>query len=295
MPTLPDMNVGRPALSFPSDLTSRQQGHFMKIQIYPTKNNAHEETGKAIFLFIPGGNQNGPLSWPMVHEFDDVKLTRLGAGVIGAVTRMIPGVGDALAESASTVAGGAATLGRIRGMGTINPKIDVLYGNSELRRFQFSFFLAPESSAESKTVREIIKTLRMFSAPQITSTVGGYNLANAPGVQELGNLLGQQGTFTSPSGQGSQLQSGLWFIPPAEFKISFHSIVNDGASGFNAPENEYLPKIGRCVLERIDVDFSPGQNEFSTFNDGAPTNVQLTMIFREMRIISQYDIDQLGY
>ncbi|NDB58623.1 hypothetical protein EB001_09270 [bacterium] len=277
-------------LVFPSDLASKQQGHFMKIQIYPTKNNAHEEAGQAIFLFIPGGNQNGPLSWPMVHEFDDVKLTRLAAGVIGGVTRLIPGIGDALAEGASTVAGVAAGTARVRGMGTINPKIDVLYGNSELRRFQFSFFLAPESASESKTVKNIIKTLRKFSAPEITSTVGGVNLANAPGVQELSNRLGQPGVFNSPSGQGSQLQSGLWFIPPAEFKISFHTVSNGAA-----PENEYLPKIGRCVLERIDVDFSPGQNEFSTFNDGAPTNVQLTMIFREMRIISQYDIDQLGY
>jgi hypothetical protein len=296
MPTLPDMNVGRPSLVFPSDLTSRQQGHFMKIQIFPTKGTTHDEAGQAIFLFIPGGNQNGPLSWPMVHEFDDVKLTRLGAGVVGAVTRLIPGIGDALAEAAG-VAGGYGLAGaRVKGMGTINPKIDVLYGNSELRRFQFSFFLAPESAPESRTVKNIIKTLRKFSAPEITSTIGGVNVANLPGVQQLANVLGGDtaGNFTGTSGQGSQLKSGLWFVPPAEFLISFHSIVNNGASGFNAPENEYLPKIGRCVLERIDVDFSPGQNEFSTFNDGAPTNVQLTMIFREMRIISQTDIDN-GY
>lgn len=276
-------------LVFPSDLGSRQQGHFMKIQIFPTKGTTHDEAGQAIFLFIPGGNQNGPLSWPMVHEFDDVKLTRLATGVIGAVTRMIPGVGDALAEGASTAGAIGLAGARVKGLGTINPKIDVLYGNSELRRFQFSFFLAPESSSESKTVKNIIHALRKYSAPEITSTVAGYNAANAPGVEALGNLLGQQGTFTGTSGQGSQLKSGLWFVPPAEFLISFHSIANNAA-----PENEYLPKIGRCVLERIDVDFSPGQNEFSTFNDSAPTNVQLTMIFREMRIISQTDIDN-GY
>jgi hypothetical protein len=278
-------------LIFPSDLGQKQQGHFMKIQVFPTVGTAHEQAGQSIYLFIPGGNQNGPLSWPMVHEFDDVKLTRLGAGVIGAVTRMIPGVGDALAEAASAVGGGVMAGARIRGYGTINPKIDVLFGNSELRRFQFSFFLAPESAAESKTVKTIIKTLRKYSAPEITSTIAGIDVANAPGVQGLGQMLGggATGNFTGTSGQGSQLKSGLWFIPPAEFGISFHT-VNNGS----APENQYLPKIGRCVLERIDVDFSPGQNEFSTFNDGAPTNVQLTMIFREMRIISQQDVED-GY
>lgn len=278
-------------LIFPSDLGTRQQGHFMKIQVFPTVGNAHEQAGQAIYLFIPGGNQNGPLSWPMVHEFDDVKLTRLGAGVIGAVTRMIPGVGEAVTEMASAAGGGALGGARVLGYGTINPKIDVLFGNSELRRFQFSFFLAPESSDESKTVKKIIKTLRKYSAPEITSTIAGIDIANAPGVQGLGQILGggATGNFTGNSGQGSQLKSGLWFIPPAEFGISFHT-VNNGS----APENQYLPKIGRCVLERIDVDFSPGQNEFSTFNDGAPTNVQLTMIFREMRIISQADVEN-GY
>ena len=294
MVDLPTINVGKPelngALVFPSDLTSKQQGHFMKIQIYPTKNNAHEQEGQSIYLFVPGGNQNGPLSWPLVHEFDDVKLTKLGAGIVGAVTSM---VSAGTASAASTVAAYGLTGLRTLGMGTINPKVDVLYGNTELRRFQFSFFLAPESASESRTVRAIIKTLRKFSAPEITSTVGGINLANTPGLDALGTALGQQGLFNSPSGQGSQLKSGLWFIPPAEFQVSFHSILNSG-SGFGAPENPYLPKIGRCVLERVDVDFSPGQNEFSTFNDGAPTNVQLTMIFREMRIISQADVEN-GY
>ena len=285
------MAIGVP-LVYPSDLGSKQQGHFMKIQVFPTNGTAHDVAGQAIYMFIPGGNQNGPLSWPMVHEYDDVKLTKLGAGVIGAVTRMIPGVGSALAEAASTA--GAYGLGgaRVKGYGTINPKVDVLYGNSELRRFQFSFFLAPESEFESKSIKNIIKTLRLNSAPKITSTVAGVDIANVPGVQGFGELLGGQatGNFTGESGQGSQLQSGLWFTPPSEFLISFHRI-KDGTS---TPENEYLPKIGRCVLERIDVDYSPGQNEFSTFSDGAPTNVQLTMIFREMRIISQYDIER-GY
>ena len=85
----------------------------------------------------------------------------------------------------------------------------------------------------------------------------------------------------------------FWF-DPLSFDLSKNVIGFDTVLKRLAEANEYLPKIGRCVLERIDVDFSPGQNEFSTFNDGAPTNVQLTMLFREMRIISQTDIDN-GY
>jgi hypothetical protein len=264
---------------FPSDLTTnRQQGHFMKIQIEPSQYGSGPPKVDTVMLFIPGGQQNGPLQWQMVHEYDDVKLTKLGAGVIGGITRLMPG-GDTIASVANKLGGAAMGAARVAGLGTINPKVDVLYGNSDLRTFQFSFFMAPQSEKESKELREIVKVLRKYSAPEITT----------PAFLQQFTF----GNFTSPSGQGSQLSSGLWFIPPAEFKISFHSITKNSATGENAPENEYLPKIGRCVLTRIDVDYTQ-QGEFSTFQDGAPTNLQLTMVFREMRVISQYDVD-IGY
>jgi len=262
---------------FPSDLTSRQQGHFMKIQIQPSQVGSARADKNTVMLFIPGGQQNGPLQWQMVHEYDDVKLARLGIGAIGAFSYP------------ATVAAGAA---RLAGQGTINPQVDVLYGNSELRQFQFSFFMAPQSQKEAKDLKEIVKLLRKYSAPEI-----GTPQWAQPAVSQIGTALntitGQQGLFGGTSGQGSLLKSGLWFIPPAEFEISFHSIVNNGATGMNAPVNPYLPKIGRCVLNRIDVDYTV-QGEFSTFNDGSPTNLQLTMVFREMRVISQTDVEN-GY
>lgn len=264
---------------FPSDLaTNRQQGHFMKIQIEPSKVGTARAENHTVMLFIPGGQQNGPLQWQMIHEYDDVKLTKLGMGMIGS-----------LARTAAETAIGA---GRVAGKGTINPKVDVLYGNSELRQFQFSFFLAPQSQKESQDLKQIVKLLRKFSAPEIGVPAGAEVAAGAIGAA-INTVTGQQGLFSSPSGQGSQLNSGFWFIPPAEFLISFHSIVNNGATGLNAPQNQYLPKIGRCVLTRVDVNYTQ-QGEFSTFRDGAPTNLQLDLFFREMRIISQYDVET-GY
>lgn len=270
--------------SFPSDLASRQQGHFMKIRIFPKVND--EKEVHTVLLFIPGGNSNGgPLTWTLAHEYDDVKLTRLGTGALGAVTRMFPG-GQTIADAASKISSGALTAARIAGYGTINPKVDVLYGNTELRKFQFTFFLAPQSEKESRDARSIIKLLRKFSSPEI---VGIPQNINVPGFDFNINT---QGLFGSNAGQTSQWKSGLWFKPPAEYVITFHSITNN-SQGRNAPENQYLPKIGRCVLERIDVDVAQ-QGEFSTFENGAPTNMQLTMVFREMRVISQADIDS-GY
>jgi hypothetical protein len=265
---------------FPSDLSSYQQGHFMKIKIFPSTEakgiggQNTSEFGDTICLFIPGGNQNGSLIWENVHEYDDVKLARLGTGVIGAVTRMIPG-GDLLAGAAGKALGMGLGAARVAGYGTINPKVDVLYGNSELRQFQFSFFMAPQSAKENDDLHTIVRLLRKFSAPEIVST-------------EINVPFGGGSFFGGTSGQGSQLQSGLWFKPPAEFDVSFYSI-QDG----RAAANQYLPKIGRCVLNRVILNFTQ-QGDFSTFKDGAPTNLQLDLFFREMRIISQADIDN-GY
>jgi len=259
---------------FPSDLGSKQQGHFMKIQIEPSKVGTAPAETSTVMLFIPGGQQNGPLQWQMVHEYDDVKLTKLGMGAVGAITR---------------AAVGAA---RIAGQGTINPKVDVLYGNSELRTFQFSFFMAPQSQKEAQDLKQIIKLLRKFSAPEIGTPAFAQGAASAIG-SAINTLTGRQGTFGGASGQGSLLDSGFWFIPPAEFLITFHSIINNENTGLNAPVNPYLPRIGRCVLTRVDVDYTV-QGDFSTFNDGSPTNLQLTLVFREMRIISQKDVED-GY
>jgi len=261
---------------FPSDLGSKQQGHFMKIQIEPSKIGSAPTEINTVMLFIPGGQQNGPLQWQMVHEYDDVKLTKLGMGAVGAISR-IP-----------AAAVGAA---RIAGQGTINPKVDVLYGNSELRTFQFSFFMAPQSRKEAQDLKTIVKLLRKYSAPEIGVPDNIYAREAAAGLGSfLDTITGRQGSFAGSSGQGSLLDSGLWFIPPAEFQISFHSIANNSNAGLNAPVNNYLPRIGRCVLMRVDVDYTV-QGEFSTFTDGAPVNLQLTLSFREMRIISQTDVE----
>jgi hypothetical protein len=255
----------RVSYRFPLDLGSQTQGHFMTITAFPSQSamsNNKDKSPVSIALFIPGGGQNSSLFWQMDHEYDEVKLARLGTSAIGA----IPGVGQAFAAAA-----GAA---RVAGQGIINPKVDVLYSNSSLRRFQFDFFMAATSREEQDEMMGIIRTLRKFSAPEVT--------ANAPA--DVTNFV----TQNLPSALADQLKTGFWFVPPAEFEIKFRFIA-DGQQ----IENPSLPKIARCVLKNVTVNYTQ-QGEFSTFQDGSPTTAQLTLDFREMRVISQQDVDE-GY
>lgn len=275
---LPTIDVSRPGSAdeirstywFPLDLGSNTQGHYMTITAFPSESkmsNNKDLTPIKIALFIPGGGQNSSLFWQSEHEYDEVKLTRLGTNLIGA----IPGANWAMA--------GAAGAARLAGQGIINPKVQVLYANSDLRRFQFDFFMAPSSKEEADEMKNIIKVLRKFSSPEVTG-----NIQNAPGVgeyaAELINYL--------PTSFAEQFKTGFWFVPPAEFEIKFRHVV-DGQQ----IENPNLPKIARCVLKNITVNYTQ-QGEFSTFIDGTPTTAQLTLDFREMRVISQQDVDN-GY
>jgi len=76
--------------------------------------------------------------------------------------------------------------------------------------------------------------------------------------------------------------TGFFFIPPAEFDITFF---------FNGKENQNLPRINTCVLERIDVDYAP-ENTYSTFSDGQPIATRLSLAFREIEILHKQRVYQ---
>lgn len=76
---------------------------------------------------------------------------------------------------------------------------------------------------------------------------------------------------------------GLMWIPPAEFDITF---FNKGV------ENMKMLRINTCVLERIEVDYAPTAGTFSTFRNGHPVAVRLSMGFRELEPIHKQRVLQ---
>ena len=102
-------------------------------------------------------------------------------------------------------------------------------------------------------MREIIKTLRFHSAPELQSfTIG-------------------EGALGIPT-----------FIPPAEFDITFYN---------GATENLNVPRINTCVLERCEVDYAPSGG-WSTFSNGQPIAARLSLAFREIEIIHKRRVVQ---
>jgi len=75
----------------------------------------------------------------------------------------------------------------------------------------------------------------------------------------------------------------LFFIYPSEFEIAYY---------FDTKENVYFHKLKPCVLESMDVSY--GGEQFSTFWDGRPTEVNMTLTFRETEILTKKQIKD-GY
>jgi hypothetical protein len=77
---------------------------------------------------------------------------------------------------------------------------------------------------------------------------------------------------------------GRYFIPPSEFDIDFL---------LNGQINPNVHQIGSCVLTQVQVDYAP--NGWSTFEDGTPTHMQLTLDFMETEIVTKQRVDEDNY
>jgi hypothetical protein len=200
-------------------------GNFARAIGAENTNTSPNQT-ETFYFFIPGGGQEA-MSWQQQHDYTDVKLARVGLGMIGIG-------GD-----------GAGVLPGLMGK-PINPQVEVLFKSTQLRTFQFFFLMSPTSESESNRMKRMIERLRWHAAPQITRT-------------------------------------NLFFDPPSEFDIKFYFRPKRGGSFV---ETDKLPKISKCVVERIDVNYTP-QGEFSTFSNGHPVSALLEISFKEMAIVDK--------
>lgn len=225
----------------------------------------------AIAMYVP---EDITFSGDQKYETPSL-LSTIGAGGLAAIATLTQARTGAI--SASTYGGPAALAGHFAGTNrlagvagvdavgltnlveaklgyAINPQIEVLFSQTMLRKFKFTFHFAPVNIAEADNVWNIIKTFRKHSAPGIT-------------------------------GKGTQI-AGAFFIPPSEFDISF--LRHDAQLGF--VENDNLPQISTCVLESVSQNYTP-ENFFATFTDGMPVHIVMTLNFMEVDIITSDRIE----
>jgi hypothetical protein len=77
---------------------------------------------------------------------------------------------------------------------------------------------------------------------------------------------------------------GAFFLYPSEFDIAYYH---------KTTENKYFNKIATCALTDMSVEY--GGEQLSSFSNGAPTEINLTLSFRELELLTKETIMGQGY
>ena len=194
-----------------------------------------------------------------------------GMGVLGdigsrdieaAARKLAGGLGTFLREAGTKLAAGVVesiteSEGAVQGFNRLfgqanNPYLEVLFDSMALRTFTYNFTFAPRNQAETDEAQRIIQVFRFHMAPEV---------------------------------QGGQSR---FLTLPSEFDIHYMYQSKSGV----ASENDYYNKIGTCVLQNCDVNYTPGA--VKSFKDGAPTKITMSLTFKETDALTKDRIAE-GY
>lgn len=234
---------------FPSDLMeSPEYGNMIQFTAY-TPQSFVQAAGAArgltsgrkmldnFWLYMPGGTQSNNLSYQQAHEYDEIKLSRLGAGMGGGIV----GIGGDVISGLNAAAGGIFRT-------QINPGVEVLYRGTALRKFVFSFTFAPQSQTDSNmlygssTGDGMLNRFRYYAAPEIT------------GITSYDSLL-----FKSPS----EWEVSFWIKGTSGGSWAENTKMPKIAKGVLArvdvdynPETEFSTfEGGEAVTSRLSMEF----------------------------------------
>lgn len=147
-------------------------------------------------------------------------------------------------------------LGSISGT-ILNPNTEMLYQGQDLRTFSLSFKMTPRTDKEAKVIKQICNRFKKASMPYI----GGQAL----GVFKAANLL----------------------KVPLICQVTFMN---------GNKVHEYLPQYKFCAISGVEVNYTPDGAYATVGKDGSPVSTQLTVSFKETKILfgNDINIDETG-
>jgi hypothetical protein len=142
-----------------------------------------EKTNAVIELYTPD-----TLDFSSQFAYSSLNINDLIASVGSGILGSVPKVGKFMQGAlASLNGGGLVKLGLNKAGYAINSQQQLMFQGVEFRSFGMAFVLTPTDEKEAQTIRDIVKTFRRYSSPEIVQNTAGF-----------------------------------LFTPPAFFEISFH-------------------------------------------------------------------------
>ena len=157
-----------------------------------------------------------------------------------------------------------------------NPLQEQMLDGIPFRSWDFTFDFWPKSAKEAEEVNKIIYTFRSSMLPDAYNE--SFDFAAYDGLTDEDSIKER---FSKINGLGSGKETGKdgdtnssYFNYPNVFEISFYGKMGNKVDGF-------LP----AVCTNAQVDYTGGQ-KFSTFADGQPVHIQLTLNFLEIKTMT---------
>tara|TARA_B100000925_G_C21986234_1_gene464652 strand:+ start:718 stop:1830 length:1113 start_codon:yes stop_codon:yes gene_type:complete len=186
------------------------------------------------------------------------KLQKAGEAFGNAISRAPYIAGAAVIRKAISVASGDNLsnddiFGAISGA-VLNPNTELLFSGVDMRNFQLKFRLVPRNQTEAVHCAQIIATFKAASLP----------------TRMPGKVFGNDATNIKKA------------------FIGFPSVVRV-AFMHGTEEHKQLPRFKMCALTQVDVVYTP-DGMYSTYADGNPVAVDLTLNFQETKIVFSEEV-----
>ena len=162
-------------------------------------------------------------------------------------------MGGELADMLSGAEGGSAVGLATKAFGqAVNPYMEVMFEGTQLREYSYKFSFTPKNQQETADVQAIIKLFRFHMMPELKG------------------------------------KNHRYLTLPSTFDIHYmYQHSKDYAS-----ENSFYSKIATCVLNNVDVNYTP--DGVNSFQSGAPTRITMDLKFKETELMTKEKINA-GY
>ena len=246
------------------------------------RRNSNKQPLGTILLPIPSNIQDGN----SVNYTDDSMNTLVGAAM-GGVEGIMTGVGQAvkdldpqaavnsfLGSVKGTLDASGLTLENAQGLATkyfAAQGINIFGGNVTLNQL-----LARQGGQIFNPNMELL-----FNSPSLRNFTFSFKMTprSADESEEIKSIIRFFKRGMAPKADGN----GLFLKTPNVFELRYRQ---------GNEEHKFLHRFKQCFLTNISVNYT-GDGVYSTYNDGTPVSMIMTLMFKELAPI--YDIDYDEY
>lgn len=252
---------------------------------------AQESTKDRVFLYLPSS-----LSFTDTMSYQDTSVSGLrniyqaAAGNTDIVSRSIVQgfagfASSKISKSINDVVGGnfdvynqlRAQIGQVS-----NPKNESLFQGMERKKFSMDFTFAPRSPEEALIAQNIVQTFRFHSVPELAPSTINYFSPHEVEIKFYRSTL-----LNSQTEDDVQRDSFGRALGGTEIN------VNDGEEKIKLVENTEIPRLGRCFVDSVSVNYSPNSKS-AFFVNGQPVQISMNLSFTQAFVMNKQFVLQ-GY